>query len=212
MQRIASIMVLSLVTVAACGGSTPPPEAPATSAPSAAVTSEPSTAATPAESPRAKDATKWLKDFQDAELDLAQRGRLATNGLSEEQFGLPAPLRKAMEAATGEAVDPSQHVMILAAMFREAPMSDEMAKLCGKPIVDVMAAAKKAKPAEQAKLVVQQCKLEAFIDSADLAKLSYASVLLSAVVQKLLSADPKHASAELGLAKLIANLDRLDAK
>jgi hypothetical protein len=212
MQRAVSIVLLSLVTVAACGGSTPAPEAPAPSAQPAAAPSASSTAATPAESPRAKDATKWLKDLQDPEIDLAQRGKVATNGLSEEQFGLPAPLRKAMAAITSDAVDPSQRVMILAAMFREAPMSDEMAKQCGKPVVDVMDAAKKAKPAEQAKLVVKQCKLDALIDSADLAKLSYASVLLSAVVQKLLEADPKHASAELGLAKLTVNLDRLDAK
>lgn len=212
MQRVASIVLLSLVTVAACGGSTPPPEAPAPSAPSAAATSAPTAEATPAESPRAKDATKWLKDLQDPEIDLAQRGRVATNGLSEEQFGLPAPLRKAMVAATAEAVDPSQHRMILAAAFDEAPASDLLAKQCGKPVVDVMKAAQKAKPAEQAKLVVQQCKLDGLIDSADLAKLNYTSVLLSAVVQKLLEADPKHASAELGLAKLIANLDRLDAK
>jgi hypothetical protein len=220
MSRIVSIMLLSLVMVSACGGSEPEPLAPAPSAaavpespvtPSSAAASVASTAAA-SESPRAKDATKWLKDLQDPEIDLAQRGMVAANGLSEEQFGLPAQLRKGMEAISSQSVDPSQSARIIAATLGEAPMSELMTKQCGKPIADVMAAAQKVKPAEQAKLVVQQCKLDALIDGADLVKLSFTSVLLSAVVQKLLEADPAHSEAEIGLAKLIANHRRLDAK
>jgi hypothetical protein len=202
----------------ACGGSEPGPVAPvpsATAAPESPVAAPSAATTAPSassESPRAKDATKWLKDLQDPEIDLAQRGMVAANGLSEEQFGLPAGLRRAMEAISSQSVDPSQSARIIAVTISEAPMSDVMSKQCGKPIVAVMDAAQKVKPAEQAKLVVQQCKLDALIDGADLAKLSYTSVLLSAVVQKLLEEDPEHSAAELGLAKLIANHRRLDTK
>lgn len=227
MIRIASFTLVSLSLLAACGGSPTVPIVPekeaavpsaaaataAPPAPSVVATSEPAPPAVKPAPNRALDAPKWLKDLQDEkEIDDAQRGKMAINGLSEEEFGLPSPLRRAMAAITSSSVDPSQSAAIIAAALSEAPMAELVAKQCGKPTADVMKAAKKAKPAEQAKLVVKLCKLDSMFPGAELAKLDFTAVLLSAFVQKLLEADPKHGEAEIGLARMAANFHRSDAK
>lgn len=225
MIRIASIVLSSVVVLAACGGSAPAPVAPVAPDPAPAATDAAVKAAAPTSEPapeaatakagpdRAKDAPKWLKDLQDEkEIDDAQRGRLAINGLSEEEFGLPPQLRKAMAAITGNSVDPSQSATIIAVTLSEAPMSDVLAKRCGKPAKDVLNTVVKAKPAERTKLAVKLCKLDSMFPGAELGKLQVTAVLLSGVVQTLLEADPKHGEAEIGLARLAANFNRSDAK
>ena len=230
MIRIASFTLVSLSLLVACSGSQTAPIVPEKEAvappavtampivapappPSVVATSEPAPPAVKPLPNRALDAVKWLKDLQDEkEIDDAQRGKVAINALSEEEFGLPSQLRRAMAAITSNSVDPSQSARIIAAALSEAPMAELVAKQCGKPTADVMKAAQKAKPAEQAKLVVKLCKLDSMFPGAELAKLDFTAVLLSAFVQKLLEADPKHGEAEIALARLAAHFHRSDAR
>jgi len=211
--------VVSGCLLSACGGSGPPPASPdpapaakAETPPnpdSSAPAAEPDVAE-PAEdpaaesTPRAKDAAKWLHDMTTIEgIDLEQRGVLSLNGLSEEQFGLPAPLRKAMEVATSPGFDPSQQNRILVAGLEEgAP--DVVKELCGKPIDELMKEVIAAPEPTRAKLVIDQCKLAGVVDTANVPKDSFAYPLVSAVVQKLFRAEGGHSKAELELAKLIA--------
>jgi hypothetical protein len=131
------------------------------------------------------------------------RGILATNGLSEGQFGLPEPLRKGMEAATSARIDPSQADRILVASLEEGA-ADLVQKLCGKPVASLVADAMAAPADTRAKLVVDRCKLAPMVDLTNVPKDSFMFPLLSAVVQKLFEAEGGHAQAEFELAKAIA--------
>jgi hypothetical protein len=211
MQRKGWAM-FSAALVMACGGGvqpaggpTDPPPAPASSATD---TAAPDTAADPApthdtaaDTPRARDAAKWLQDMSTEEPSL--RGILATNGLSEGQFGLPEPLRKGMEAATSGKLDPSQADRILVASLEEGA-ADLVQKLCGKPVASVVADAMAAPADTRAKLVVDRCKLAPMVDLTNVPKDSFMFPLLSAVVQKLFEAEGGHAQAEFELATMIA--------
>lgn len=222
MQRYPLPLILLPILVSACGGATPAPEpppveqaaplnSPANATPEDARSPADATPAPPAEtSQREKDATKWLADMQSPDVDVAQRGVLATNGLSEEQFELPPNLRKAMEAVTSNRIDASQVSAILNAVLQEAPMSEVAGKLCGKPVRQVLDSIAKAPVADQAKTVVDQCSLGSVVDTTDLDKMSAQAVLLSAIVQDMLRARGASA-AEIGLARLIAQLGRSDA-
>ncbi len=195
----------------ACGGGAQPaagPTEPPAPAPGATETAAPETAADPpptqdtaADTPRARDAAKWLQEMSTEEPSF--RGILATNGLSEGQFGLPEPLRKGMEAATSGRVDPSQADRILVASLEEGA-ADLVQKLCGRPVASVVADAMAAPADTRAKLVVDRCKLAPMVDLTNVPKDSFMFPLLSAVVQKLFEAEGGHAQAEFELAKAIA--------
>jgi len=211
MQRKGWWMLVAGLMMACGGGVQPaagPSEPPPAPAPSATETGAAETAAEPApthdtaaDTPRARDAAKWLQDMSTEEPSL--RGILATNGLSEGQFGLPEPLRKGMEAATSGKLDPSQADRILVASLEEGA-ADLVQKLCGKPVASVVADAMAAPADTRAKLVVDRCKLAPMVDLTNVPKDSFMFPLLSAVVQKLFEAEGGHAQAEFELATMIA--------
>lgn len=210
MQRT-SWWAIPAALLMACGGGAQsaagPTDPPPPPAPSATETSAPEAPADPAptqvsvDTPRARDAAKWLQDMSTEEPSF--RGILATNGLSEGQFGLPEPLRKGMEAATSGRIDPSQADRILVASLEEGA-ADLVQKLCGKPVASVVADALAAPADTRAKLVVDRCNLAPMVDLTNVPKDSFMFPLLSAVVQKLFEAEGGHAQAEFELAKAIA--------
>ncbi len=209
MQRNDGWMVVAGLLMACGGGAQPaegPTDPPPAPAPSATETAAPDTAADPAptnvaapDTPRARDAAKWLQDMASEGPSL--RGILATNGLSEGQFGLPEPLRKGMEAATSGKLDPSQADRVASL---EEGAADLVQKLCGKPVASLVADAMAAPADTRAKLVVDRCKLAPMVDLTNVPKDSFMFPLLSAVVQKLFEAEGGHAQAEFELAKAIA--------
>ncbi len=204
--------------VVACGGSGHPPSAtpspsPTTAEPVATASAEPTPAPEPTpptpdpseDTQRAKDAAKWVKALASGEA--ASRGVSATVSLAEEQFGLPAPLRKGMEAFGSSRIDPSQVTRIIAAALEEgAP--EMVQKLCGKPpslLFKEIAGMPKGK---WAKHTIDLCKLGGMIDVSGVADDSFVMPLLSVVVQKLFEAEGGHSKAEFELAKWIASARR----
>src|SRR4051794_18728495 len=139
MKTAALPSLILALSLAACGGGSPSPARPAaTGEPAAQASAAPSAASSAAPdaglSPREKSARKYAAVIKEPDVDAEQQGRLAMNGLSEPQFGLPASLRKAMEAVTGQSVDPSQLTTILMAGLSETKEAkDALAQRCGKP-------------------------------------------------------------------------------
>ncbi len=208
-----SVGVAACALLASCGGSPRPPETatappPQSAAPDptpapAATTTQPAVPeADPAESTqRAKDAAKWLADM--AEDEPAMQGRLATNGLSEEQFGLPAAMRKGMEAATSLRYDNSQVDRIISATLEEGAPKVVM-ELCGKPIAALVKEVLAVPESARTKLVIERCQLATLVDASNIPPGSAMFPLLSGVVQKIFISEGGHSKAELELAKLIA--------
>ncbi len=211
-------LIAALVLCCAGCGSAPPPAASAppptsaepapTPAPSAA-TPAPS-AATPAPSappstPGAKDAAKWVKDLEAHPVDKRQQAELAANGLSGAEFKLPADLRRALAAISGESIDPEQRTRVVVSMLQDTQDGARIVQtLCGSPAKDVldnMAPANQPTPE-----LIARCKLTGLVDDAP--QQHFAPVLLSAVLMKLLIEAGEGAPAELQLARLVVYIDK----
>jgi hypothetical protein len=220
MKNAASALAFA-TSLWACGGGAPAPEPKAPQASTQAAVEPTEAAAAPmpneaeaaapadaaADTPRARDAATWLKNLES--VDLGARGIAAMNGLSEEQFGLSALLRKGMDAATAPSIDPSQSGRIVQATLEDGA-DDVVKKLCGSGTAALVKATLGVPEAGRVEFVVEQCKLQSLVDVKNIPKGSFIYPLLSAVVQKLFEAEGGHSKAEFELAKLVAVARRTD--
>jgi hypothetical protein len=212
MTKIASLPLLLLSLLAAgCSASGGGAVAPAANTdPSAQPSAAP--ASGEALSPREKNARKYVEAIREGAADAEHSGRLATNGLSEEQFGLPAKLRRGMEAVTDASVDPSQATTILMlSLIETKEASESLTKRCGEPFEKFAEGLKKLSPPDRTKKVVAACKVEGRGSDKDLVVLNFAAVLTSVAVEELLKSGGSKSEAELEMARLIANFQRSDS-
>jgi len=201
-------LVLALALLAsACSASSAPAATPEHAAPA-----EPSSAATAAApSPREQTARKYAEAVRDPNVAAEHRGRLAMNGLSEAIFGLPADLRKAMEAVSGESVDPSQAATILMyGLLGSREASAALTRRCGKPFEAFADDLKKTPRPDRTRAVVSQCK-PAWVADKEVPVLHFAAVLTAIAVEDLLTTSGGGTPAEVELARDCAGADRADA-
>jgi hypothetical protein len=200
MKAVALVVCLFASTTVACGGGNKDASSPD------------SVTSANADSPRAKTATKVLAAIKEGAADDAQRGQLAASSFSEDTFGMPADLRRALQAVSGNQVDPSQSATIVAMALQQGDAADAVERMCGESSKSFFGKILKTPPPDRAKFSVDHCKLGSFVAGADLTKLNYTSILLAGAVTDLSKHSGQSSPDELAIAAAIVNLHRADEK
>ena len=192
--------------VAGCGGTSAPIEAPAApSMPSApeAPSAPPERTATPpppteaaagkqldeAAQKREQLAAKALEVMRGEDVDDAQAGKMAAAELSEADYALPSEIAKGLGAIVSSRVDPSQRMMIIAAILHEPPTPAALERACSPAYIKLLERMLREGPSlDLTSQIVETCKADEAVAGRDGATLHPLTVLLTVGVLELLAA------------------------